>query len=116
MSGVPARKTVLCRVDEIALPGSKGFTLGEGAARREIFVVRVAGGVYAYDNVCPHTGGPLDWVPDQFLTLDKTLIQCATHGALFHMGDGRCVHGPCLGAHLAPVRVAVADGDIVLME
>ncbi len=58
---------ILCRLDEIALPGSKGFSLGQGAARREIFVVRGGDGVWAYENSCPHTGGMLDWVPDQFL-------------------------------------------------
>ncbi len=114
MSARPAQRTVLCRLDDIPLPGSTGVTLGDGAARREVFVVRNKAGVYAYENVCPHTGGPLDWVPGQFLTLDKTLILCATHGALFRVRDGLCVGGPCFGASLAPVGVAVADGAVVL--
>ncbi len=41
---------VLCRLDDIALPGSKGFTLGEGVAERDIFVVRDATGIHADDN------------------------------------------------------------------
>lgn len=62
--------TTLCRLDDIAAPGSRGFSLGAGAERREIFVVRdAAGEARAYVNSCPHTGGPLDWVEHQFLSL-----------------------------------------------
>lgn len=109
-----ARRTILCRLNEIPAPGSKGFTLGDGAARRDIFVVRDTGGVYAYENSCPHTGGPLDWTPDRFLTLDKRLILCATHGALFRVRDGTCVGGPCAGRSLAAVRISIVDGEIRL--
>ncbi len=109
-----ARHTVLCRLDEIPAPGSKGFTLGDSAERRDIFIVRDTGGVYAYQNSCPHTGGPLDWTPDRFLTLDKRLILCATHGALFRLRDGTCVGGPCAGRSLAAVRISIVDGEIRL--
>ena len=109
-----ARHTVLCRLDEIPAPGSKGFAFGAGAGRRDIFVVRDAGRVYAYDNSCPHTGGPLDWTPDRFLSLDKRLILCATHGALFRVRDGACVGGPCVGRSLAAVRISIVDGEIRL--
>ncbi len=112
MSGVPRRGAFLCRLDDIPVPGSKGFAPGDG--RREIFVVRDAGGVYAYENSCPHTGGPLDWTPDRFLTLDKRLILCATHGALFRVRDGTCVGGPCAGRSLAAVRISIVDGEIRL--
>ncbi len=116
VSAAPARRVVLCQLGDVALPGSKGVVLDNGGRRRALFVVRDASGVRAYDNVCPHTGGPLDWAQDRFLTLDKTLIQCATHGALFRIDDGLCVWGPCRGARLAPVKVAVAGGAVVLLE
>jgi nitrite reductase/ring-hydroxylating ferredoxin subunit len=89
-------------------------TVDQGEDQRGILVVRDRVGVFAYHNVCPHTGGPLDWVPGQFLTLDKKFILCATHGALFRIRDGYCVDGPCLGASLAPVAVSVVDGAVVL--
>ena len=109
--------TTLCRLDEIAAPGSKGFSLGSGAERREIFVVRDAAGTpRAYLNSCPHTGGPLDWVEHQFLSLDRRLILCATHWALFRIDDGYCVHGPCAGKRLASLAITVVDGAIVLRE
>jgi nitrite reductase/ring-hydroxylating ferredoxin subunit len=104
--------TILCRLDEISDPGGKGFVFGEGTARREIFVMRKGGRVWGYVNRCPHAGIPLDWQPDQFLDPSKTLIQCATHGALFGIEDGLCVAGPCKGKALAPVAVRIATSDL----
>lgn len=115
MTAPAARDTVLCRLDEIPSPGSKGFALGDGPERRGIFVVRSVNSVHAYVNSCPHIGIPLDWVPDRFLTRDKALIQCATHGAQFRIHDGHCIFGPCRGASLSPVAVAVRDGAVVLV-
>jgi nitrite reductase/ring-hydroxylating ferredoxin subunit len=96
----------LCCLEDIPVDGDKGFTLGT----RSLFVVRTADGVFGYENVCPHQGTPLDWMPDRFLTLDKTLIQCATHGAQFQIEDGHCVAGPCVGADLQKVPLTLVDG------
>ena len=101
---------VLCRLDELADPGSRGFSV-EGA---EIFLVRRGRLVAAYVNSCPHTGGPLDWVPDQFLDLERRHILCATHGALFRLEDGHCLAGPCAGDRLTPVAVELVDGVVRL--
>jgi nitrite reductase/ring-hydroxylating ferredoxin subunit len=109
-----ARETVLCRLDDIPAPGSRGFTLGQGVEAEEFFIVRDETGVYAYENNCPHRGGLLDWTPDRFLTRDKTHILCATHGAVFRMNDGFCVGGPCVGKSLSPVAITVRDGDVVV--
>jgi len=104
----------LSPVAAVPSPGAKGLTLADG---REVFVVRdKAGGVHAYENTCPHTGGPLDWSPDTFLTLDRTRILCATHGAEFRIADGLCLRGPCAGAHLTPLAIAVRDGQIHLAD
>ena len=107
---------ILCRLGEIAEPGSKGISLGQGLARREIFLVRVNGGVWAYENSCPHTGGMLDWVPDQFLNYERTHILCATHGAQFRMGDGHCIFGPCIGKALVAVAIRLDGENIVLVD
>jgi nitrite reductase/ring-hydroxylating ferredoxin subunit len=82
----------------------------------DILVVRRGKNVYGYLNTCPHTGGPLDWVPDQFLDLTREYIQCATHGALFRIADGVCVYGPCAGDRLTPVPTAVEAGEVVLFD
>ncbi len=104
----------LCRLDDIADPGSRGCTLQTAQGAQDVFVVRRGIEVYAYSNNCPHTGSPLDWLPDQFLSLDKTLIQCATHMALFRIEDGYCVSGPCAGRALTPLAVTVQDGWVVM--
>ncbi len=106
---------VLCRLDEIPDPGSKGFDFREGDDLRSIFVVRAGGTVRAYENSCPHTAGPLDWVPDQFLNREKDMILCATHGALFRIEDGHCLSGPCVGENLTPLPVSI-DGGAVAVE
>ena len=105
----------LCRLDEIAKPGARGFRIGTGSETRAIFVVRAGGRVVAYENSCPHLGSPLDWVPDRFLDLDKRFILCATHGALFRIEDGHCVAGPCADKNLKPVPIRIDAGSIYLV-
>ncbi|MGA7802000.1 MAG: Rieske 2Fe-2S domain-containing protein [Gammaproteobacteria bacterium] len=103
-------------MDELPDPGSRGFSVPQPNGVRDIFVVRRGQQVFAYRNCCPHTGGPLDWVPDRFLDLDGAYIQCATHDARFEIGSGRCVAGPCAGDALIPVAVCVEQGSIVLND
>ena len=106
----------LCRLDEIGDPGSKGIVIELDGRATEIFVVRKGNEVFAYRNRCPHTGSPLDWLPDQFLDLDKAYIQCATHDARFRIEDGKCVSGPCHGDSLQPLSVDVVDGEVILAQ
>ncbi len=106
------RRYSLCTLDELADPASKGFEMDTGDGVVSLFVVRRDNEVRGYINSCPHTGVPLEWVPDQFLDADGSFIECATHGALFTIEEGKCVSGPCAGDRLQPVRLAVADGVI----
>jgi nitrite reductase/ring-hydroxylating ferredoxin subunit len=108
----PDKGLPLCRLDDIADPGSKGFELED----RSIFVVRRGAAVTGYVNSCPHTGGPLDWTEDQFLDFAREHIVCATHGAMFRIGDGHCIAGPCAGDRLTPVRIALIEGVLHLLE
>ncbi|WP_409316162.1 Rieske (2Fe-2S) protein [Pseudomonas sp. KCJK9016] len=86
-----------------------GADLGEAASRgfeidgKRLFAVRRAGRAYVYLNRCPHRGVGLEWQPDQFLDPSNSLIQCATHGALFLIENGECVTGPCAGQFLAVI-------------
>lgn len=112
---------VLCRLDEIPDGAAKGFELdhdgGDADVPLEIFVVRAGARAFAYVNVCPHTGSPLDWQPDDFMSEDGCSIMCHTHGALFEIEDGFCIAGPCAGDALTPVKVEVdASGNVVLGE
>ena len=92
---------VLCRLDDIPDGGSKGFEIGEGPQAFEFFVVRKGERLYAYENSCPHTGGPLDWTP---------------HGALFRFETGQCLVGPCIGDWLRALRVFIDGENIILAE
>lgn len=97
----------LCAADELAEGQSRGFALAE----LQLLLVRREGQVYAYQNRCPHRGIPLEWQPDQFLDHSNSLIQCATHGALFLIESGECVAGPCSGQSLTPLNCREdADG------
>ena len=107
-------RTVVCKFDDLADPDCRGLELVVAGRPYDVFVVRQGRQVYAYLNSCPHTGGPLDWVPHQFLDLDKTFIQCATHDALFRINDGLCVAGPCHGERLTALPVILHDGEVAI--
>ena len=86
----------LCPSQALPEGTSRGFEYEE----MRLFAVRREGQVHAYKNRCPHRGVPLEWQPDQFLDTSASLIQCATHGALFLIETGECVAGPCAGQML----------------
>lgn len=111
MSGRKAATHALCRVEDIPNPGSRGFDIDVGDERPfRLFVVRKGDVVAAYRNACPHTGAPLEWLPDQFFDLDHSFIECAIHGALFRPEDGYCLRGPCVGKSLEALRLVTKDG------
>lgn len=103
----------LCRLEEIEDGEGKGFVLGSGTARRELFVLREGRRLRAYVNACPHAGTPLDWQPDRFLDAGGSHILCATHGALFEIETGLCIAGPCKGDSLTPLPAALDETDRV---
>ncbi|WP_163835810.1 Rieske (2Fe-2S) protein [Spartinivicinus ruber] len=101
----------LCHLDDINEGESRGFKSGE----YNVFAVKKQGEVYLYHNSCPHLGISLEWMPDQFLDVEGSLIQCATHGALFLIESGECIAGPCQGDCLLPCPFSVQqDGQIYI--
>jgi nitrite reductase/ring-hydroxylating ferredoxin subunit len=105
---------VLCSLGELESTGSRGFAVGEGDWPLRGFVVKSTRGVAAYVNTCPHAGHPLNFRPDRFLTSDRSLILCASHGALFTRDEGLCIAGPCPGQSLTPVPIEVV-GEYVML-
>jgi nitrite reductase/ring-hydroxylating ferredoxin subunit len=108
---------VVCGINEIPNRRGKAFQLlrrmtNGSAATFSIFVVRWGNLVFGYINRCPHTGANLDWERNQFLDPTGLRLMCGKHGALFDIGTGQCVDGPCKGHALEPVSVAVIDGDV----
>jgi nitrite reductase/ring-hydroxylating ferredoxin subunit len=114
-SGDRVRMRTLCRLDDIADGGSKGFGPADGGFTG-LFAVRRGAAVFVYVNSCPHIGVPLDWAPDRFLKADGSRIICSTHGAEFDIEGGLCVRGPCLGDRLEGVMIQVKDGLILVPE
>lgn len=102
----------LFKLDEIGDPGSKAIRHNQ----QSLFAVRWRDQVYLYRNRCPHRGIELQWQPDQFLDDSQSLIQCATHGALFIIESGECVSGPCAGDKLEAVACSVVEGTVYLEE
>jgi naringenin degradation protein FdeD len=110
LARAPSPGTFLCKEADIALPGAKGFTFGEGMERFDMFIVKTDKGLFAYVNACPHAFTTLETFTDRFLTRAKDKILCTTHGALFDLEDGFCTSGPCAGKNLVPLSLSI-DGD-----
>jgi len=109
----PAPGARLCALADIADPGAKGFMFRAGEMLFLGFVVRDGDVVRGYIDRCPHTGLPLAPLPDRYLTAERDLIICGSHGALFRLDDGFCVGGPCAGRSLWPWAVKV-EGEAVV--
>ena len=103
---------VICRMDEISDPGSRAFSIGEGAWPLRGFLVRRDRDVFAYVNRCPHAGHPLNMRPDEFLSADRAMILCNSHGARFDLAKGVCIAGPCVGQALVSLPVRIEDGSV----
>lgn len=97
---------------EIENPGCREFQIGEGDWPFRGFVVREGDKVYAYQNYCAHVGHQLNWMPDGFLTKDRSSIICASHGAQYEIDTGLCFRGPCIGKSLRSVDLDIRDGMI----
>jgi nitrite reductase/ring-hydroxylating ferredoxin subunit len=105
---------ILCKTTDIEDPGSKSFEVKIKRQTHSIFVVHKNGEFFAYHNQCPHTGANLEWQEDQFMDLDKELIQCATHDALFIIDSGKCIAGPCVGESLHALTLSIVDNELHL--
>ena len=105
---------------ELTVPVETTLAEGTRVVRKlEVFIVRGEDEkLAAYENHCPHAGGPLNWLPDKFLSRSKRHLLCTRHGAHFAIHDGACVRGPCVGSSLNPLPITVdaATGDVCVSE
>jgi nitrite reductase/ring-hydroxylating ferredoxin subunit len=102
----------ICRLGDLADPGSREFRVGEGDWPFVGFLVRRGDRVFAYRNYCMHVGHPLNWKPDEFLTRDREHIICASHGAMYEIDSGVCVAGPCAGRQLHALEVTIRADEV----
>ena len=100
---------------ELAEGQTVKFSFQENGDRREGFVIRHRGRVFAYRNECRHIPMTMDWVENRFLSRDRCYIQCATHGALYQIDTGLCIDGPPAGERLRSLEV-VERGDEILVK
>jgi nitrite reductase/ring-hydroxylating ferredoxin subunit len=106
----PEPGTDLCGVDEIADGKGRVFTWGNGKESHGIIVLRWAGAVCGYVNVCPHFQIPLDH--RGAVTTFAEFVLCSQHYAAFRITDGVCVEGPCEGAALTAVPLERTGGRV----
>lgn len=94
------------RVDQYREGAVRKFTGLDGT---DILIKRSAGGIEAFNSVCPHLGCRVHWVPA------KGEFFCPCHNAVFD-GDGVAVSGPPAdaGQRLARVPLRVDDASEVV--
>jgi nitrite reductase/ring-hydroxylating ferredoxin subunit len=108
--------TPIASVDEVPPDSTLLVTLRDGdGAEREALLVRTGDGIRAWLNYCQHlTHIRLD--KGSGAVLRDGEIVCTNHGAYFESDTGLCTFGPCEGAYLTRVSVAVADGTVLLTD
>lgn len=106
---------LLCRVDDLAERGARGFPSAHGG-RPSIFAVKLDGEVFVYEDACPHFGDtPLPWAKDQYLNHAGDRIRCSAHGAEFDIRTGACLLGACMGCQLTKVdAIVTTDGEVLV--
>jgi len=114
MTSDPDRR--ITSVDDVPADTTYLFTVRDAEGeQREAVLVRTDDGVRGWLNYCRHlldvrldkgSGAPMR---------DGELV-CANHGAYFEADSGYCTFGPCEGATLETVEVAVDDGDVFLTD
>jgi nitrite reductase/ring-hydroxylating ferredoxin subunit len=105
----------LCSLSELAEGQPIAVEVEIAGSSESLILVRVADGVRAYLNTCPHAGRRLDWAPGRFL-LERGQLVCAAHGASFELAQGLCMGGPCRGQSLRAVDVRIEGEDVVMAD
>lgn len=109
---VADHEQILCRMNDISDPGSRGFLPYESADR--VFAVRKGLEIFVYLNICPHQIQPMEFMRHQFLNSEKTEIMCFAHGAHFDIRTGECIKGMCEGYYLTPISSRIENGAVVI--
>jgi nitrite reductase/ring-hydroxylating ferredoxin subunit len=101
----------ICPADSLAEQGDGiRFQISHAGGPIPAFLLRIDGQARAYLNRCSHVPVELDWNEGKFLDASGRSIICATHGAVYDAGSGRCQGGPCRGRGLQPVACREIDG------
>jgi len=108
--------TPIAPVEDVPRDSTLLVTLrDDGGDEREAVLVRTGDGVRAWLNSCRHfTHVALD--KGDGAEMRRGEILRTNHGAHFAADTGLCTHGPCEGATLVVVSVAVEDGVVDLPD
>lgn len=111
---MPVGEAIVAR-ESVPEEGTLLFSVANGKSRVEGILVELADGVVAFENYCQHWRDVrLD--SGEGATMRNGEIVCEKHGAYFEADSGYCNFGPCEGAVLAEIDVAVTDGEVVLAD
>ena len=88
------------------------FAVTVDGLRRDAFVVRYRGGLYAYLNTCRHELLPLDFGDARFFDDEYDALVCCHHGARYRPETGECLDGPCAGGRLTALALEERDGAL----
>ena len=99
---------------ELALFESQKLEFEREGQRQEGFILRLADGLVAYHNRCPHWGVDLDMGEGRFYSQLTQRIFCSSHGALFVPNTGYCDAGPCAGESLERFPLEIDGDDAIL--
>ena len=87
----------------------------DGDEPKEAILLRDEEGVVSWLNYCQHfTHIKLD--KGSGAEMRNGEVICTNHGAYFEADSGRCTYGPCEGAYLNEVEVAIQDGEVLLVD
>jgi len=109
------REWAVAKLGALADPGALEFSVGNGEWPFRGFLVCHQSKIFAYANICPHQGHPLNLTPNGFFTLDKGALLCSSHGAIFKPETGECIGGPCLGQALKKLASRIEDETIYII-
>ncbi|MEF9605156.1 Rieske 2Fe-2S domain-containing protein, partial [Paracoccus sp. PXZ] len=96
--------------DEAEIGRIRCLTVESGNGRFPLLLVRLADGIRAYVNACPHQYLPLDHRGDRIVSADGTRLMCSAHGAMFDIASGEAVQGADCGLDAVPL--AISGGKI----
>ncbi len=83
-----------------------GSALLVEAAGQEIALFNLGGEIFAIDNMCPHSGGPL---AEGYVQGDR--VTCPWHGSIFNIKTGDAIGPPAMEG-VATYGVHVTEDDI----
>lgn len=109
--------TRIASVDDVPAVGSYLFTAEDAFTNeREVILVRCEEdpGVEAWVNNCTHEDQRLDRGPG--VPMRDGQIICPRHGSMFDACSGACDNGEAAGTTLPNVDVAVANGEVYLVD